>query len=66
MPSPTRPPLLPLLLQNMLDHVHAFIRLYNSILGDIDLHGPSAIFSLVQTKVVPRQLQQPINAIKTP
>jgi hypothetical protein len=45
---PTRPPLLPLSPQNPLDHVSAFIRRpWNLYFGDLDLHGPSAKFSLV-------------------
>ena len=47
LPFPTRPPLLPFSPQNLLDHVSAFIRHGNLYFGDLDLHGPSAIFSLV-------------------
>jgi hypothetical protein len=45
--SPTGPALLPLSLQNQLDHVSAFIRPYILNFGDLDLHGPSVIFFLV-------------------
>ena len=33
--------------------------------GDLDLHDHFAIFSLVETKVVPGRVQQPINALTT-
>jgi hypothetical protein len=44
---PTRPPLLPLSPQTPLDHVSAFISPWSLYLGDLNLHGLFAKFSLV-------------------
>jgi hypothetical protein len=44
LPFPTKPPLLPLSLQNPLGHVCAFNILWNMYFGGLDLHDHSAIF----------------------
>ena len=57
---------LPLSPQSPLDHVTVFIKPWKLCFGDLDLHSPFNIFSLVYTEVVLGRVQQPINALITP